>query len=512
MSPAADTEALRSYHESTKHSYWSVRRGGFRLDWANEPSRFKTYRGIDGERLPPFTATGLPWHRALAGSADHRGGAPVGLEALSSLLFHAAGVHRTYRGRYGEFRFRTYACAGALYPNEVYVVAGDLPDLPAGVYHYHPLEHALRRLREGDFRGTVAAAGGGSLGSASAVLAFTGIPWRSSWKYGPRAYRHLFWDSGMMLANLLAVAAARAVAVRVVLGFIDADVNALLGVEGDREFALVVAALGRGRPAPPPPRVEPAAFEVAPLSARERREPAIEAAHRASSLGTNREVRAWSRGLVPAPTPSPGEPVEVAPLSPEHLSSDGIEDVIRRRGSSRRLDRRGSVPAPELAALLDIALGDVPLDARVPPPTVLLVAHSVEGLTPGTYAYEGQGRFCRLREGAFRRRAGYLCLEQDLGADAGAVVFLMADVDGHLGALGNRGYRAAQLRAAVAAGRIYLAAYGQCLGASGITFYDDEVSRFFDRPDLSPMLAVVVGPEGARRSIIRCRVGRAPSR
>jgi hypothetical protein len=81
----------------------------------------------------------------------------------------------------------------------------------------------------------------------------------------------------------------------------------------------------------------------------------------------------------------------------------------------------------------------------------------------------------------------------------------MTDLDVYLGALGSRAYRVAQLQAAVAAGRLCLGAYAQCLGASGITFYDDAVSEFFGAPRWSPMLAVVLGPEGARRSIIRCR-------
>ena len=85
----------------------------------------------------------------------------------------------------------------------------------------------------------------------------------------------------------------------------------------------------------------------------------------------------------------------------------------------------------------------------------------------------------------------------------------MADLDAYLGALGGRGYRVAQLQAAVAAGRLYLGAYAQCLGASGITFYDDAVSEFFGAR-WSPMLAVVLGPEGARRSIIGCREELAP--
>jgi nitroreductase len=48
-----------------------------------------------------------------------------------------------------------------------------------------------------------------------------------------------------------------------------------------------------------------------------------------------------------------------------------------------------------------------------------------------------------------------------------------------LGRLGNRGYRAAQLEASIMAGRLYLAAYAQGVGATGLTFYDDAVVRFF---------------------------------
>ena len=44
---------------------------------------------------------------------------------------------------------------------------------------------------------------------------------------------------------------------------------------------------------------------------------------------------------------------------------------------------------------------------------------------------------------------------------------------------GNRGYRGAQLEAAILGGRLYLAAYAQRLGASGLTFFDDDVTEFF---------------------------------
>jgi hypothetical protein len=169
------------------------------------------------------------------------------------------------------------------------------------------------------------------------------------------------------------------------------------------------------------------------------------------------------------------------------------------------------MPAEELRFLLDQALAGFSADVPAGPLAAFVVANAVTGLEPGGYRYLGDGRFELRVEGDVRREAGFLCLEQRLGADAAAVVFLVADLDAYLEALGGRGYRVAQLHAAVAAGRLYLGAYAQCLGASGITFYDDAVSEFFGAPRWSPMLAVVLGPEGARRSIIRCREKRIPN-
>ncbi len=44
---------------------------------------------------------------------------------------------------------------------------------------------------------------------------------------------------------------------------------------------------------------------------------------------------------------------------------------------------------------------------------------------------------------------------------------------------GNRGYRAVQLEAGILGGKLYLAAYAQHLGATGLTFFDDDVTQFF---------------------------------
>jgi hypothetical protein len=90
-----------------------------------------------------------------------------------------------------------------------------------------------------------------------------------------------------------------------------------------------------------------------------------------------------------------------------------------------------------------------------------------------------RGALVGLKEGNFRDEAGYLGLEQELPADAAAAIFFLADLRAILERCGNRGYRAVQLEAGILGGKMYLAAYAQRLGATGLTFYDDDVTEFF---------------------------------
>ena len=84
-----------------------------------------------------------------------------------------------------------------------------------------------------------------------------------------------------------------------------------------------------------------------------------------------------------------------------------------------------------------------------------------------------------LRPGDFRRDAAFLCLEQALGGTSSATVFFLSALGPLLDRFGNRGYRLVNLEAGLIGGRLYLGAYGQRLGASGLTFYDRAVVEFF---------------------------------
>jgi SagB-type dehydrogenase family enzyme len=124
------------------------------------------------------------------------------------------------------------------------------------------------------------------------------------------------------------------------------------------------------------------------------------------------------------------------------------------------------------------------------------IANAVQGLDAGSYFYPGKQRSLeQLKLGEFRQMSAYLCLGQPLFGDASVVFFLMTRLRDVLGALGNRGYRAAQLEGGIVAGKIYLSAYSLGLGASGSTFYDDAVTEFFSphATEKSTMIAVGLG-------------------
>jgi len=109
-----------------------------------------------------------------------------------------------------------------------------------------------------------------------------------------------------------------------------------------------------------------------------------------------------------------------------------------------------------------------------------LIVNAVEGLRPGSYYFNRERRALELlKESNFRSEAGYLGLEQELSADASVAIFFLTGLEPVFERFGNRGYRAAQVEAGLIGGKLYLVAYAQDLGASGLTFYDDDVVSFF---------------------------------
>ncbi len=501
-----DTTAAFNYHESTKLAY---------INLATKPPLYKSYSGLPALPLPAeFPSPDTPALEAI-GAYQATGGPEPSLSTLAQLLYYCAGVTRVGNFRIaGEVHFRAAASAGGLYPVETYVVCRGLEGLDAGVYHFGPDTFQLTRLREGDFRRHLAKAAGGDqrIASAPLTVVFTTVFWRSSWKYRTRGYRYCFWDNGTVAANLLSGAASAGLPGRVVNAFVDRSVDELLGIDGIGEASTCLLAIGAGsEPRNVPgvlPDLDPVGGESVITAPGEIDYPDIRDTHAATLLADASEVDI-ARGELGITTPAVETQFFPFPdLGTAGLESRPLGQTIRERGSTRRFDHV-PISLAQLAAIVGTATGGVPADFLGDPGDSLLdlylIVNAVEDLPAGSYCYSpSQQGLYQLKEGTFRQEAGHLGFEQALPHDASAVAFFMADLGPILERYGNRGYRAAQLEAGIVGGKLYLAAHSLGLGASGLTFYDDEVTEFFS-PHAAGKSAMFVVPIGITAAVNRVR-------
>ena len=396
--------------------------------------------------LPRTTASTVA---VLAGIA-HVPGIDLDLPQLSRLLHLSAGVVRTTERPYATWLFRAAGSAGGRFPLELYVAVPEGSRLPAGVHWYDPSEHALVQVGPPPAGGTPA-------------IVVTGVPWRTGWRYRERGYRHVYWDAGTMLAQLLASADSAGLTASLLTRFPDATVAELVGADGAHEWPLAVVSLGDGAP-----RIEASGHatrgdvDAAPIEF-----PLVTAAQRAGDGDTLGPP--WARG---------------AAIEVPRTSDDPVEAVVLRRSSQRRMDPTQSLPASVLSSCMNVALRGVELPHFV-------VAHAVDGIEPGIY--RSPDLAAPLRAGALRDELYRICLDQGLGRDAAFVVIGTT----HVAALDDREYREAQLGAGLVEGRLHLLAYGLGASASGMTFLDSEIPALLGEP-LDALLFTCVGtPEYA---------------
>jgi SagB-type dehydrogenase family enzyme len=488
-----EIEAARTYHEITKHSYTSVRAGAYALDWDNRPGPYKIYPEAGTMALPrDIDLPTMPTLEAIATPAD--GANDLDLTTLTRILFCANGL--TQRRKVGgeDYHFRAAASAGALYPIETYIAAANVDGMETGLYHFSPADLKVRGLRRGDWREVIAHATAQrpSIANARAILIMSAIFWRSAWKYHARAYRYCFWDTGTILANLLAAAAAEGISADVVTAFVDRDLETLIGVDGESEGAICVVALGSsGAAMTKSPELTALGMESIQLSREVVYQPLVKM-HHESRLASSEEVAKVASARVALPQATGGEQLRFDAIEP--ADARGLGETILRRGSARAFALE-AIGADELTTILSASSGHRNVDFPRLTDTYLIV-NAVYDLACGAYYFNREAQsFELLKAGDFRASAGYLCLEQMLGYECSALIVYMADLDRALEALGNRGYRDAHLEAGILAGRAYLASYALDRGATGLTFYDDDTTKFFSphAEGKSPLLMVALG-------------------
>src|SRR5207249_5510643 len=309
-----DFSSAVTYHEATKHSEVSIVASAHYLDWDNKPAQFKEYRNLASTALPRnFPRPEKNSIKAIKGETKDADVKQIDIGVLSELLFFSAGLTRKMRFGKEFYYMRAASATGALYPIELYVICGRIPGLEAGVYHFDPLHFSLAKLRDGDFRAALDYAGSSDSLSAPLTVAFTSLAWRNAWKYEARSYRHWFWDSGVIVANLLATSNSAGIAAKAVLGFVDSEIDQLLSLEAKREATVALAVVGidhnekalrMNRPIPS------LVLESNPLSSEEVDYPIIWETNEVSQLRSKSEAEAWrkslrlSKGTIPTTTPA----------------------------------------------------------------------------------------------------------------------------------------------------------------------------------------------------------------
>jgi SagB-type dehydrogenase family enzyme len=523
----SETKYAKEYHEQTKHSEISIQQSPHYLDWNTKPLPFKIYADPSVLLVPLPTDFSQPSLSALTSIGKNRPLESKNIEPdvkdIAEVLFFSAGITRELKVGHDTYYMRAASATGALYPIELYVICQDLPGLRAGVYHFSPADFSLAKLRSGDYRTELANVAGNDSDIARSpfTIAFTSIAWRNSWKYQARSYRHWFWDSGVIAANLMATAISIGFDPRLKMGFVDDAVNLLLRLDDKKEAAIILAAIGMASATEPINETKGIdAMSIPKIVSISRGSeldyPEIWRLHRASYLHNKEEVRSWSdRSSIALDQTLKDKVSDVTRVQGiKHAISltneSSLGETILLRGSTRKFSRR-PISMTQLSNILHYSTRGVPIDFLRGKSNssddntgdnsnstidTYLIANDVEGLQTGAYFFDRyEETFEKLERRASRNLSAYLCLGQSLFGDASVVFFLMADLNFVLHILGNRGYRASQFEAGVIAGKIYLASYAQKIGASGSTFFDDAVSEFFSphAVNKSAMIAIGVG-------------------
>ncbi len=517
LSPSL-TSAAEVYHERTKYDPETLATKARALDWQQQPSPFKTYRLGHPIDLSPYL-------REPASTADE-----LWWQQLSRLLYCSYGP--TAKMSQANLILRAAPSAGGLYPAEVYVVSRGTPQLPAGVYNYQVREIALwpvwqgegqwRQLQEACFWHP-------ALDETQLALITTAVFFRSAWRYQDRAYRRIYLDTGHLLGNVELAGAIAGYRPHLIGGFIDEAVDRLLYLDSATEGTTAVVALASlsdpRQNLAPTPTVLPSPGGDRKAVAQAEEGELLAAFHQATCIGATDLDRgdatfAYPKkpDLVPwASTLAESVLAPPRPRSRSNATADQynfpfclkvplatppldwgdqlreLEQAILRRRSTREYSGE-ALTLEELKAILDFTYQpqhylDAELDTApdyfdLELISTFVAVTNVADLETGCYYYAPAAQeFRQIRFKNFREELHFLCLGQELGRDAGAIVFQTANLAAAVQRWGDRAYRYLHLDSGHLGQRMNLAAVRLDVGVSGIAgFFDNLVNDVLGIP------------------------------
>ena len=419
-----------TYHELTKHSYLSVRENSKPLDWSKQPSVYKVY-----ENYPKI---------------------PLDLNNKTHKFLYMLGgitAKKSYPGV--EYYLRTVPSAGALYPVEIYFQSRGVEGFVDGIYHFDVANSAIRLLYKIEDDEGVEFFYPDRRVVEGFLFLYSGVYYRSSWKYKDRAFRYLLLDAGHALGALEVAAFWFEHAYYILFDFDKLALNERFGFE-NREFFLSSAVVGkRGKR-----RVKRFDMRLSYVEATYsfEKNPVIEEAY----IKT-----VWLRGC----TKSFFYPRI-------NFVRSRLEEAIFHRRSIREFTGT-PIKKEEFEFILGYMSDKVPSDCdeRV---DIYYVVNRVEGVKKGLYK---NGEL--LVEGDYSKKAGYLCLEQALGSESAVTFFLTGSAKSN--------YQPLYQKAGLIGHRVYIAGEYLQIGVSGIgAYYDDEVREFLNTEDMV-LYAIAIG-------------------
>jgi SagB-type dehydrogenase family enzyme len=476
------------YHERTKYDPQTIASKSKGLDWSQQPYPFKEYKIGQTFDLKPYLS-----RQTVPQKGDF-------WRRISRILGCSYGLTAKIATMGSPLYLRSAPSAGGLYPAEVYLISRGTEFLPAGLYSYQGQSHSLLLFWESDVWTNLQSAcfWNPVLENTDIALVTSAIFYRSAWRYEDRAYRRIFLDTGHLLGNIELSASINDYRAHLIGGFNDSQMNELLYLDSEKESVMTVIPLADllniRQNLPPSTTALPSATTT--LYPKIAEGELLSSLQRATIIATDEKIEATI-------TPSNWEDkynfpfcLKVSVTSrPVNWGQDliDLESTMLKRRSTRAYSG-ASLSLNELRALLHFTYqpqdyADQNLD---PNPDyfdldlleTFIAVSAVTGLEEGCYYYAPKAQELRqIRFKNFRQELHYLCLGQDLGRDAAAVVFHTADLSKAVAKYGDRVYRYLHADAGHLGQRLNLAAIHLGLGVSGIGgFFDDQVNEVLGIP------------------------------